>query len=152
VAAGYGSSPRPVYLTALPGKTKNIKMRANITEGDNIIDDSVWEKFAYPEKYVKGEKMLIKAGVDISRLNREIRRSLHAAETAYSEASELFIVTSTYEGNHGAGSLHYSNDAFDSNRPKQFPGIVAEDIKSRLGPNYDVVLEYDHIHIEYDPK
>lgn len=24
--------------------------------------------------------------------------------------------------------------------------------KYMLGPNYDVVLEKDHIHIEYDPK
>jgi len=96
--------------------------------------------------------MLIKAGVDISRLNRNIRRALHVAETAYSEDSELFIVTSTYEGTHGAGSLHYSNDAFDSNRPKKNPKGVAKNIKSRLGPDYDVVLEHDHIHVEYDPK
>ena len=96
--------------------------------------------------------MLIKAGVDISRLNRKIRRALHAAETAYSEDSELFIITSTYEGNHSAGSLHYSNDAFDSNRPKNNPTSVVGNIKSRLGPDYDVVLEYNHIHVEYDPK
>ena len=96
--------------------------------------------------------MLIKAGVDISRLNRKIRRALHAAETAYSEDSELFVVTSTYEGNHGAGSLHYSNDAFDSNRPKKNPRHVTGDIETRLGPDYDVVLEHDHIHVEYDPK
>jgi len=96
--------------------------------------------------------MLIKAGVDISRLNREIRRALHAAETAYSEDSELFVITSTYEGTHGAGSLHYSNDAFDSNRPEKNPTSVAKNIRGRLGTHYDVVLEYDHIHIEYDPK
>lgn len=96
--------------------------------------------------------MLIKAGVDISRLKREIRRALHAAETAYSEDGELFVITSTYEGTHGAGSLHYSNDAFDSNRPEKNPKNVAKDIKSRLGVDYDVVLEFNHIHIEYDPK
>lgn len=96
--------------------------------------------------------MLIKAGVDISRLNRKIRRALSAAEAAYSEDSELFVVTSTYESNHGAGSLHYGNDAFDCNLPVKNPTNVVKDIKSRLGLNYDVVLEYNHIHIEYDPK
>ena len=96
--------------------------------------------------------MLIKAGVDISRLNREIRRALHAAETTCSEWNELFVITSTYEGNHSAGSLHYSNDAFDIASSKLTEKAITDGIKSRLGPSYDVVLELNHVHIEYDPK
>ena len=35
---------------------------------------------------------------------------------------------------------------------KKNPRHVTGDIETRLGPDYDVVLEHDHIHVEYDPK
>ena len=96
--------------------------------------------------------MLIKAGVDISRLNREIRRSLPRVEAVYKQYLEDFVITSTFEGNHGAGSLHYSNDAYDGAHPKRNVTKIYLAIQQDLGANYDVVLEGDHIHIEYDPK
>jgi len=96
--------------------------------------------------------MLIKAGVDISRLNREIRRSLSRVEAVYNEHIEEFVITSTFEGNHGAGSLHYSNDAYDVRLPFNEIQEVFNVIKETLGNPYDVVFERDHIHIEYDPK
>ena len=64
--------------------------------------------------------MLIKAGVDISRLNREIRRALRIVSDLFLLLGEDIVVTSTYEGNHGAGSLHYANDAFDVRFPVIF--------------------------------
>jgi len=96
--------------------------------------------------------MLIKAGVDISRLNREIRRSLPRVEAIYDEYLEDFVITSTFEGNHGAGSLHYSNDAYDVGLPKRNTQEIFNVVKEDLGNSYDVILEGDHIHIEYDPK
>jgi len=96
--------------------------------------------------------MLVKAGVDISRLNREIRRALAAAERIDWIGGDELVVTSTYDGNHSAGSLHYANDAVDIRLPKsQILEYLAE-LKQALGRDYDVVLEKDHIHIEYDPK
>ena len=96
--------------------------------------------------------MLIKAGVDISRLNREIRRSLPWAESVYQRYNENFIVTSTYEGNHGSGSLHYSNDAYDIALPTIIAKRIYQGIKDTFPESFDVVLEADHIHVEYDPK
>jgi len=96
--------------------------------------------------------MLIKAGVDISRLNREIRRALPLTQDVLDEFSIELVVTSTYEGNHGEGSLHYSDDAYDFERPKVHALAIRDNVKMKLGYNYDVVLEGDHIHIEYDPK
>uniref|UniRef100_A0A6H1ZQA2 Peptidase n=1 Tax=viral metagenome TaxID=1070528 RepID=A0A6H1ZQA2_9ZZZZ len=96
--------------------------------------------------------MLIKAGVDISRLNREIRRSLPRVEAIYDEYLEDFVITSTFEGNHGAGSLHYSNDAYDVRSPNENGVEIYMAIKENLGDSYDVASEGDHIHIEYDPK
>ena len=34
----------------------------------------------------------------------------------------------------------------------EYPCITWRGLKFHLGANYDVVLERDHIHIEYDPK
>jgi len=96
--------------------------------------------------------MLIKAGVDISRLKPEIRKKLSGIETIIlSRDSEEMVITSTYEGDHGAGSLHYANMAVDIRKLKKVV-YAAADIKQWLGKDYDVVVEGNHYHIEYDPK
>ena len=96
--------------------------------------------------------MLIKAGVDISRLRPEIRKRLNeiAKEVWYIENEEL-VVTSTYEGSHSEGSLHYANLAVDIRLHKKGEDVRAE-LQDKLGTDYDVVLSPTHIHIEYDPK
>ena len=96
--------------------------------------------------------MLIKAGVDISRLNRDIRKALTVVANIYFLKGSELVVTSTYDGNHMPGSLHYSNDAFDIRLiPDVNQSDIVNRIKTSLGINYDVILESDHIHIEYDP-
>jgi len=65
---------------------------------------------------------------------------------------EEFVVTSTYEGNHGAGSLHYDNNAYDVRNPRKNKPVIVLEIKEKLGKDYDVINELSHIHIEYDPK
>ena len=96
--------------------------------------------------------MLIKAGVDISRLRPEIRKKLTKIASIIWACSEgEMVITSTYEGTHSEGSLHYANLAVDIRRSREkilsFHEIVRE-----LGDDYDVILETDHMHIEYDPK
>lgn len=96
--------------------------------------------------------MLIKAGVGISRLNREIRRALGRIDVIYKRYKKEIVVTSTFEGNHGAGSLHYGDDAFDFRRAGRLNDRVVSEIREVVGPDYDVVVKPDHNHIEYDPK
>lgn len=96
--------------------------------------------------------MLIKAGVDISRLNREIRRALPKIENVLMRHRFEFVITSTYEGTHGTGSLHYANNAIDCRGPKVRGGDCENQLRVILGKDYDVVSERDHIHVEYDPK
>jgi len=90
-------------------------------------------------------------GVDISRLERPIRRALNTIENAYRERGEEAVITSTYEGAHSAGSLHYCNLAVDIRDPKKDRSQVAQILRFGLGGKYDVVEEKNHIHIEYDP-
>jgi len=96
--------------------------------------------------------MLIKAGVDISRLKPEIRRKLPGiAGIIWCVDREEMVITSTYEGDHSDGSLHYADLAVDI-RKTIGCGIIGRKIRAYLGKDYDVVLEATHIHIEYDPK
>ncbi|MBA7495086.1 hypothetical protein ES702_05665 [subsurface metagenome] len=96
--------------------------------------------------------MLLKTGVDISRLNREIRRALGTISVIFWKYGHELVITSTYEGDHSPGSLHYSNDAVDIRAPVNRAGEIFAEIRELLGVDFDVVDEVDHIHIEYDPK
>jgi len=96
--------------------------------------------------------MLIKAGVDISRLRPEIRKKLNEiARRVWSIEKEELIITSTYEGYHSEGSLHYANLAVDIRSWKKWQE-VCDELRDKLGLDYDITAEPDHIHIEYDPK
>ena len=96
--------------------------------------------------------MLLKAGVDISRLERNTRRGLQIVDDNFADQNMEVIVTSTYEGNHKAGSLHYANRAFDIGLPNSGRSEFAKEIPEDLGDDFDFVVEFDHYHIEYDPK
>lgn len=97
-------------------------------------------------------RLLIKAGVDISRLERNTRRGLQRTHDIYKKHNLDLIITSTYEGNHSAGSLHYANRAFDISRPPTDKLLIYKEIKAALKSGFDVVRESDHYHIEYDPR
>ena len=99
--------------------------------------------------------MLVKFGVDVSKLNRAIRKTLNTVLKIYTHMGlPEPTVTSTYEGNHSPGSFHYSNDAYDLRLPthviQQLNDLVAN-LQEAL-PDCDVILEGNHIHVEYDPK
>ncbi len=95
--------------------------------------------------------MLCKLGVDISRLKREMRRVLPIIEKIYKKHGEEAVITSTYEGNHSVGSLHYSDNAVDIRKHRTKPKTVADEIRKEAGNDYDIVLEKTHIHAEFDP-
>ena len=96
--------------------------------------------------------MLIKAGVDISRLNREIRRALPKIQKVLRGYIGEMVVTSTYEGNHGEGSLHYCDDAVDVRKPYIMKKPIKEELKRELGEGYDIYVKGPCIHVEWDPK
>lgn len=96
--------------------------------------------------------MLIKAGVEICWLRSEIRKKLTFIEGVFNEHDSELIVTSTFEGNHSAGSLHYGDLAIDFRLPDNNREQIVDKIRKHLRPDYDVIMEFDHLHIEYDPK
>jgi hypothetical protein len=83
-----------------------------------------------------------------------------ARETAPMMEKGTVWITSANDSHHMDGSLHFYNRAFDiriSNiiAGTEFPHtarVWAEKMQVALGDDYDVVLEHDHIHVEYDPE
>jgi len=64
-------------------------------------------------------------------------------------------ITSGNDSTHSADSLHYIGHALDfriRDIPEAIlPKIIAR-VKEALGPDFDVVEEGNHVHIEYQPK
>lgn len=65
------------------------------------------------------------------------------------------FVTSARDSIHNPGSLHPKGLAVDL-RTKDLAlekiVILVNQLRLDLGPEFDVVLEVDHIHVEYDPR
>jgi len=65
------------------------------------------------------------------------------------------VLTSASEGKHGENSLHYSGKAFDF-RTRGLTTEQQEDwatlCRIRLDAEFDVVLEKDHLHVEWQPE
>lgn len=99
--------------------------------------------------------MILKEGVRIIGIRPEVLFALNVCDAIYSKYGEELVITSVNDGRHSKSSLHYAGLAVDL-RTRYFDAeevpTIAEDIRSRLGIDYDVVVEKDHIHLEFNPK
>ena len=99
--------------------------------------------------------MKLKAGVIIQGIRPELVFALNVADRIYKMFGEILVITSLDDGKHSKLSLHYSGAAADL-RTRYFDemeiGKVADMLRSDLGVDFDVVIESDHIHLEYQPK
>ena len=109
--------------------------------------------------------MKIKPGVGILGVKPEMMFVLVAADSVFTELDADCIVTSCTEARHGRGSKHYGGYALDFRTRHLTKSVDEADgmpiragrranamIRDALGPDFDVVFETDHIHVEYDPK
>lgn len=98
--------------------------------------------------------MRLKKGVSVKGMRTEILLALHIANDVYKKLGKELVVTAVTDGKHRSGSLHYVGLGADL-RTRYFKdkGIrAAALLKDALGDEYDVVLEKNHIHVEYQPK
>lgn len=86
---------------------------------------------------------------------REMIYARNIVADVFRRNSYQLVITSGVDSGHMVGSLHYTGYAEDYRtrdvHPLDLPRMVAE-IRSLLGSAYDVVLEPDHLHVEYDPS
>lgn len=103
----------------------------------------------------------IKPGVRIRGMQPEILLAVVIAREVYDELNQPLTLTSCTDGDHKPGSLHHTGNAVDLRLPgrgelpqvvKDLSSMAVAALADRLGAEYDVVLEKDHIHVEYDPK
>jgi len=105
--------------------------------------------------------LCLKDGVHINgaHFDKEMVKIIDVArETAPMLKKDTVWITSAADSQHMEGSLHYVNRAFDI-RIRNIIGdkqtearLWAERMQEALGDDYDVVLESDHIHVEFDPN
>ena len=98
--------------------------------------------------------MKVKPGVSVRGIQPATVFGLIICHSVFQDLGETLTVTSGTEGSHSWASLHYVGQAFDI-RIRDLRNEVArvvERLKSALGKEFDVVLESDHIHIEFQPK
>ena len=98
--------------------------------------------------------MRIKPGTRIFGLRPEILLAINIAEQCYNNNGEELVITSAIDGKHSDNSLHYAGYAVDFRLPAktQIAASLADAIRDKLGMDFDVILEKDHIHCEFQPK
>lgn len=100
--------------------------------------------------------MILKQGVNPSGMRSEIMIAAIVANEVYATHGRNLVITSISDGKHSENSYHYKGLAIDC-RTHYFSGQdeilqVASAITAHLGFCYDVVVESDHIHIEFDEQ
>ena len=100
--------------------------------------------------------MLLKLGANITNLCPELREKLYEIDRVFHLFTDReAVITSGNDGQHMQNSLHYADRAIDLRTwfiPTKTRKLLVNELKDRLGKNFDVVDEGNHIHIEYDPK
>jgi hypothetical protein len=94
---------------------------------------------------------VLKEGVSLAGLQIEMRPVMREAGRIWRDQGKQWLrITSGTDGSHGVASFHPYGYALDIELPPN-PAQAVSDLREALGCNYDVVLEKDHVHIEYDP-
>lgn len=98
---------------------------------------------------------MIKQGVDLRGLQPQMVLAYILIQGVYARHGYPCVITSCSDSKHGPNSLHYKGLALDLRTRDVLPetmGVMVLEIKQVLGPQFDVVLEKDHLHVEWDPK
>ena len=99
--------------------------------------------------------LMLKEGVKIDLMQPQIALAASIIEMCYREIGMECVITAGNDGQHMSESRHYAGKAIDV-RTRTVPEGSLDHLVGRirecLGKNYDVVLEGDHLHVEYDPK
>ncbi len=99
--------------------------------------------------------MRLKSSVKCIALRPELTLALIVVDGVYRRHGTECVVTSLNDSKHSKTSLHYSGAAADIRTrtlPAHLRQTVRDEISTRLTTDYDVILESDHIHIEYQPR
>ena len=97
----------------------------------------------------------LKPGVDVFGIRPELVIAVMVAERIWSGYGIGLTLTSARDGRHSETSLHYAGAAVDFRIHGMSSDALAEAVralKESLGRDFDVILETDHVHVEYQPR
>ena len=101
-------------------------------------------------------RLSFKKGVRLHNLQPQAVVAMTIAAFVYALYGKECVVTSVNDGKHSRGSLHFVGAAFDLRtrhlEDQEQREVITLKLREALGDQYDVVLESDHIHVEYQPK
>jgi hypothetical protein len=99
--------------------------------------------------------MKIKPGAKIRGIQPEMVLAFNIVDEVYKKYGSECIITECTGGDHGRGSLHFVGFGGDV-RTRMFSApeldCIELDLRNALGSEFDVVLESNHFHIEFQPK
>ena len=97
---------------------------------------------------------MIKPGVRVLGIRPETVLGLMLAQHVFAQHGAEFVITSVTEGEHTRASIHYAGGAADLRRPGDLAKAttLVTALREALGEDFDVILEGDHIHMEFQPK
>ena len=97
--------------------------------------------------------MKLKQGVTITGIRPELILGLMVADTVLRENGIELVVTSITDSVHSFTSLHYAGAAADIRIwDMDDPQKIISELKSAITSDFDVILEKDHIHLEWQPR
>lgn len=93
--------------------------------------------------------------IGLQSLCPQIVLALIIIDQIMKQAGQEALITSVNDARHGKSSLHYNGCAVDIRsrwftHPQQVLGLCKEALGN--SPDYDMILESDHFHLEYQPK
>ncbi len=99
----------------------------------------------------------LRCGARLIGLKPEILGIIPLAVEVFRNYAHPFYYTSGTDGKHGRRSHHRFGLAIDFDfdeglHDSHIGEDMAADLRDCLGPDYDVIFEGNHFHIEYDPK
>jgi hypothetical protein len=98
--------------------------------------------------------MSLKAGVRIQGVSTELTFAMWIVAEVFRDNNIPLVVTSCVEGTHTRGSEHYQGNAIDL-RTRDMPAdkvkYVRDVLAQRLGADFQILVEKDHLHVGYFP-
>lgn len=101
-------------------------------------------------------KILVKDGVIIKEINWQFIYLLDTVKQTWEHHEERYpVLTSANDGKHMISSLHYKNLAWDWRIRHLTPEETkywVQRLKQVITSDFQVILEKDHVHTEFDPN
>jgi hypothetical protein len=104
---------------------------------------------------VQEDVLRLKPGVQMRSLKPQCLFAMVVADEIFRQHAVDLVITSIDGDVHSTGSRHWMGVAFDC----RTRDLIRKDQKTAhaklveaLGVDFDVILESDHIHVEWDPK